>query len=249
MEVARHIAALDAAGRRFAEVVSGVDLDSSVPPCPDWDVRRLVRHLGGVHRWATRYVAEARTEVIDMDLEELVGGWPSDDQLVTWFVTGHRKLVDVLTAAPFDLNCFTFLAASSPLAMWARRQAHETSIHRVDAEAAGGTLTSFPTDLAVDGIDEVLTAFITRPRRGPRAPVEQRIQFAPNDDPSRWTVRFDSDSCWTERSGGVADVTVGGAASDLYAWAWNRPAIGEVMITGDAAVAVLWQETVHVRWS
>lgn len=249
MQVDRHIAALDAAGRRFVEVAAVAKLDAAVPPCPGWDLRELIRHLGGVHRWATRYVAEARLEVIDMDLEALVGGWPSDDELVAWFVAGHRELVEVLTAAPLDLDCFTFLAASSPLAMWARRQAHETSIHRIDAESVGGALTPFPVDLAVDGIDEVLTAFITRRGRGPRSPTEQSIQFAPHDDAARWLVRFDSQSCRTERTGGVADVTVGGAASDLYAWAWNRPAIGAVTITGNRTVAVVWQDTVHVRWS
>jgi len=40
-----------------------------------------------------------------------------------------------LASAPPDLDCLTFLAAPSPLAMWARRQAHETAIHRVDAES------------------------------------------------------------------------------------------------------------------
>ena len=105
------------------------------------------------------------------------------------------------------------------------------------------------TVLAVDGVDEVLTAFITRRRRGPRAPTEMRISFSPTDDAARWTVRFDSDSCDTERAARAADVVVAGAASDLYVWVWNRPSIGQVDISGDVSVAELWQETVHVRWS
>ena len=61
--------------------------------------------------------------------------------------------------------------------------------------------------------------------------------------------RFDSDSCATERLSGAADVTVAGAASDLYLWVWNRPTVGEVVLTGDRIAAETWQETVHVRWS
>ena len=34
--------------------------------------------MGGVHRWATGYVAKARTEYSPADLEVLVGGWPED---------------------------------------------------------------------------------------------------------------------------------------------------------------------------
>ena len=45
-----------------------------------------------------------------------------------------------LRSAPADLDCFTFLPAESARHFWARRQAHETAIHRVDAEnAAGGS--------------------------------------------------------------------------------------------------------------
>lgn len=249
MEVAEHLSALDAAGRRFVEVVAHADLDAPVPPCPGWDVRELTRHLGGIHRWATRYVAEARTAVIDADLEEIAGGWPTDADLVAWFATGHRALLDALESAPPDLECFTFLLAPSPLAMWARRQAHETSIHRVDAESAVGMVTAFPTKVAADGIDELLTAFITRPGRGPRASGEKSLAMRPIDDPAGWTVHFDANSCRTDRQAGAADVTVAGAVSDLYLWSWNRPPIGEVDVEGDLAVAQTWKDTVHVRWS
>ena len=58
--------------------------------------------------------------------------------------------------------------APPPRRFWARRQAHETTIHSVDAVAAA--LGRWPTAsdvtidpvLAADGIDELLTGFITR---------------------------------------------------------------------------------------
>ena len=53
----------------------------------------------------------------------------------------------------------TFLPAPSPLAMWARRQAHETSIHRCYAESATGATTGFDPTFAADGIDELLYGF------------------------------------------------------------------------------------------
>lgn len=249
MDIDRHIAALRSAGKRLAEVVRGADLDAAVPPCPGWTLRDLVRHLGGIHRWAARYVSEARIEVIAEDLDVLVGGWPPDRDLVDWFADGHRVLISALESAPADLDCFTFLEAESPLAMWARRQAHETSIHRLDAELACSTATGFPLELSIDGIDELVTAFITRPGRGPRADRPTSLALKPTDHSASWIVRFDSQACRTERAAGDADATVNGSASDLYAWVWNRPAIGEIVTAGDAAILETWRATVHVRWS
>ena len=106
-------------------------------------MRDLVRHIGGVHRWATGYVGDRRTEMWDVDHEDIAGTWPADLDLIDWFREGHTRLVHTLASAPPDLDCFTFLAAPSPLAMWARRQAHETAMHRFDAEGPGSTVTEF----------------------------------------------------------------------------------------------------------
>ena len=248
VEINEHIDALRVAGDRLAAVVAESNLDAPVPPCPGWDVRELVRHLGGIHRWATRYVTEARMAVIEDELEQIAGGWPRDADLVDWFRDGHGHLVRALEHAPADLECFTFLQAPSPLAMWARRQAHETSIHRLDAESASNAITPFRRDMALDGIDELVVAFITRRGRGPRSPLPTSLALVPTDASLRWTVFFDSESCRTEREEREAAVTVSGEASDLYAWVWNRPTIDEVTIDGDPAVARIWSEKVHVRW-
>ena len=138
MEVAEHIEALRLEGDRMAKAATAASPDAPVPTCPEWAVRDLVRHTGGVHRWATGVVATPRTEVWNVGLEEVVGTWPPDDELVEWFRPGRAGLVAALSDAPADLECWTFLRAPSPLAHWARRQAHETTIHRVDTELAAG---------------------------------------------------------------------------------------------------------------
>ena len=102
-------------------------------------MRDLVRHMGGVHRWATGYVAGRRTEPRGVGLEEVGGhlagrrrSWPPGSS------TGAPTSWRAGRAHPTTCECWTFLPAPSPLAMWARRQAHETAIHRVDAELAAG---------------------------------------------------------------------------------------------------------------
>ena len=138
MEVAAHIEALRAEGARMAAAVAASSPDAAVPTCPEWVVRDLVRHMGGVHRWATGYVAGARTELWARRAGRgrgLVADRPRAGGVAR---AGMRRPGGRAGRRAPDLECWTFLRAPSPLAMWARRQAHETAIHRVDAELAAG---------------------------------------------------------------------------------------------------------------
>lgn len=236
-------------GRRLGDVIDGADPDAPVPSCPEWVVRDLVRHIGGVHRWAATYVRDSRLTQIDQDLDELVGGWPPDSELVEWYRAGHESLVLALLEAPADLECWTFLDAPNPLAMWSRRQAHETAIHRVDAELAVGEPTGFDPDFATDGIDELLSCFITRPGRGPRSPVRRAIEVETTDTGQHWWVTFDEQGCVTTREPTRADVSASGLASDLYQVVWNRLAYESVRVEGDPSVVNALRDTMHVRWS
>ena len=148
MDVTDLIGALRREGALLAAAAERQALDAPVPTCPDWSVRDLVRHVAGVHRWATAIVTRARTEPFD-PFAELEGHWPADDALVDWFRAGHLALVTALEQAPDELQCFAFLPAPSPRAFWARRQAHETGIHRADVEGASGPITPYQPDAAV----------------------------------------------------------------------------------------------------
>ena len=123
MEIAVHIEALRHEGELMAAATEAAVPDAPVPTCPDWCVRDLVRHMGGVHRWATGYVAEARTEVWDVDLDDVVGTWPDDAALAGWLRDGCATLAGALAAAPPDLECWTFLPRRhrSPCGHGARR--------------------------------------------------------------------------------------------------------------------------------
>ncbi len=257
MDVATHIEALRREGELMAAATDVVDAVAAVPTCPEWRVRDLVRHTGGVHRWATGYVAQARTEVWDVDLDAVVGSWPEDSALASWLRDGCATLAAALEAAPSDLQCWTFLRAPSPLAMWARRQAHETAIHRVDAELAAGLARSaFTAAFAADGADELLTCFVPRRSTSLRAESPTTLGVACTDADSSWTLRIDADGVTTtagregELSGeSDAACTVRGAAADLYLALWNRPGAEALSIEGDRAVLDLFGESVQVRWA
>lgn len=235
-------------GEAMAVAVERAGLDEPVPTCPGWVVRDLTKHLGMVHRWATGYVADRRTEMWEVEDDDIVGTWPTDGQLVDWFRAGHRALVRALADADPDVDYWTFLQAPTPLSMWARRQAHETAIHRVDAEAVTGSVPTFPVAFAADGIDELLVSFITRRRTKLTADPPRTMRVTTSDTDGDWLVTIGPEGVITT-AGGRADATVSGPASDLYLMLWNRHGIDDLQIDGDRTVVELFRDRVHVRWS
>jgi uncharacterized protein (TIGR03083 family) len=237
---------LAADGPLLADAAGQAGLDATVPGT-EWTVRELVTHVGGIHRWAADIVTTCGHS-FDTDAGEAVGTGPSDPELIDWFRAGHAALVEALRAAPGDLDCATFLPANSPRHFWARRQAHETAIHRADAEAAAGKVTpvtAFDADFAQDGIAELLLGFAARKSNAIEHPGTIRLQ---PDDGSSWLITLGGERIVAERDAepGSAGVSVAGTSSALYLWLWNRPA--EVLVTGDDGVAALWRE-VRVTWS
>jgi len=253
VEIAEHIERLAADGPLLTAAAASTGPDAPVPSCPEWVVRDLVRHVGGVHRWATGIVTGPRTQPWRVDLDEVVGTWPDDAGLLDWFADGHAALVRALSAADPMLTCWTFLAAASPLAMWARRQAHETAMHRVDAElAARRPITPVPADFAADGVDELLACFITRPRRYPMSADPPRsLRVRCTDTAGDWLVQIGPHSVATTAPGADdgADCLISGPAENLYLALWNRRSSDGLTITGDDSVIYLFKDKVQVRWS
>ncbi|NGO06169.1 maleylpyruvate isomerase family mycothiol-dependent enzyme [Streptomyces sp. HC44] len=248
METAQLIGTLDAEGQLLAAAAEKAGTDAKVPTCPGWQVRDLVRHTGMVHRWATAFVAERHTSFHpDGGLPDLDG-----EELLAWFREGHRWLVDTLANAPADVECWSFLPAPSPLAFWARRQAHETTVHRIDAESAlGGKPSTIVVDFAVDGIDELLLGFHARKKSRVRTDVPRVLRVrAENAEGTGavWTVRLSAEPPAGERGETAeGDCELAGPAADVYLSLWNRRPFPSV--TGDSSVATLWREKSAVTWN
>jgi len=257
MDTAEHIDALRADGRALAEAARVAGLEAPVPACPGWHVRDLVAHVGGVHSWATAYVAGRRTEAMSAQERKTYRGQrPGDAELIDWYAAAHAGLVTALEEAPPDLECWTFLPAPSPLAFWARRQAHETAIHRVDAEAAAGKPGTQPDiALAADGIDELLAFFLTRPKIGPRADPGRNLGVRASDADEEWSVRIGPErvevlrgpgGVRTRAMGGSADCALTGTAADLYLFLWNRVGTEGLSVDGDTSLLDMWRESVRI---
>jgi uncharacterized protein (TIGR03083 family) len=243
MEVTALIGQLEQHGSAMAAAIGRAGLDAAVPTCPDWDVRALVEHTGMVHRWATGIVRDEPDASRNSD-------YPAPETgLLDWFVAGYTNLAAALKAAPADLEVWAFLPAPSPLAFWARRQAHETAIHRADAESAFGWVPSYDAEFAADGIAELLEGFNARRTAPLVADPGFRLRVLPIDVNASWVidVRPDGRSVTRDASGEV-DCTLTGTSDELYLELWNRGG-GSVAVTGDGRPMEIWRQLARVTWT
>jgi uncharacterized protein (TIGR03083 family) len=245
--------ALGAAATVLRANAAAAGLGASVPTCPEWTVRDLVVHQGMVHRWAASHLRgapETNPEAIALE------GLASPD-LLGWFDEGATALLQSVVDAPDDLEALVFLRDAPPSRLfWIRRQCHETTIHAVDAlsarlgRAPRAEETWIRPSIALDGIDELLTGFVPRPRQGVRhEPL--RILVAPMSTTRAWLLDVALDRAPTvtrlELDAGVPvpahDAVLTGEPVEVLLRLWSRggPPRDEL--------ERWWTDTVSVTWS
>lgn len=218
-----------AAALRAAAVAAGPDAET--PTCPGWTVHRLVRHIARVQAQVVLSLdadpaGEApRTERPPEDWDELLAFW--DDTVGT--------MLDGLAARGPGQPAWAF-AHFSGTSFWARRQAHETAIHRLDAEhAAHGDDVPhlvFDPAFAADGADEALTVMVAR------FPVDVAgtVLVHAADAGRAWLVTLTAGEKpvigkATELD---TDASLVGTADAVYRALWKRPSTA--VVNGDPAL-------------
>ena len=250
MEPAEYIDALEREGNRLADTADTIDLAAPVPTCPDWTLRDLLRHIGGIHRWAGEHIRDRLPRVLQVDdFRDLVGEWPDDPALVDWYRVELQLLLDTFRAAPRDIDCARFLKSPDPLTFWTRRQAHEATIHRVDVEAIVGRLTPVDPEFALDGIDELVDGFVPRPFMKLRSPEPLTLAIEPDDGDRTWVLTITEEPVTVSTGRAGADCTINGSASNVLFALWNRTNAGNLTITGRRDVFDLFRTKITIKWS
>jgi uncharacterized protein (TIGR03083 family) len=227
-------------------------LDEPVPCCEGWSVRDVVGHTGAVHRQKEAIVRERRVAG-EPESEEP----PDDNLLVSWFEDGADRLVVTLAGTDPATPVATWYASDRTVGFWYRRMAHETLIHRVDAEQAHGAISSIDPDLAADGVDEILRVFMADvPDWGSATERERTIRLMSGG--RAWVMR-DAAFSGTSPNGkrydrlqmfavdddhdGDTDTTIAGSPQALDLWLWGRGGLDELDITGNEDLVALLRET------
>lgn len=232
------VAAVRREGTAFAAAATAADPDDDVPSCPGWTVRRLVSHLSRVHRSAMNGVLDGTVEP-----PALAARPPDDAQLLAWYSEGLAKLLRVLEDAEPHLSDF-----------WPRRMAHESTMHRFDAElAAYSRAEPFDPALAADGVGEVVESMLgLRVADEPLASARGDVLVECTDTGDTWLVRLEPGKVTAERPERRPrrfDARIAGPAADLYLVLWGRLTLdpaepgrtrrGRVEVSGERALAAL----------
>jgi uncharacterized protein (TIGR03083 family) len=223
--------------------------DAAVANCPDWRMRDLLAHQGTVHRWATAILRGQRVDTEELEREGLAAA----DQRA-WLDAGAKDLLQALVDAPDDLDGSFFLADPPPPKFaWARRQCHETTIHAVDAMSASlgrpprANETWVRPELAADGVDELLTGFVPRPRQRLRSVEPLTVVVETTDTGHAWTMQVGPDPVVTTRERAPApDALLAGPAVQVYLGLWNR---GDEWEVSDPSFLARWREQTRIVWA
>lgn len=246
MDTGSHLHHLGAEARGFADDLTAAaaagQLGSRVATCPEWTVRQLAEHVGGIFRWSTRLVADGVG--VETWRSEMPIVYPADDaEVVAWFGASIDPMLDAFGAAPPMAPVWVW--GTDPHArFWPRRMLHEALVHRADLAATVGLDRPIDADLATDGIDEFLTNLPATARWG--APLDrlrgagETLSLRATDVPRCWRVRFEPTGWWWDRSDASTDADVAGSVADLYLNLQGRARPG-LTVTGAVAVVDRWR--------
>ncbi len=256
-------AELKASTAIIARLVADGDLTAPIPTCPDWTLRKLAAHVGRAHRWAAEITGTRSAEFIPF--RSVPDGKLPEDQreAAGWLEAGAERVIAAVREADGD-PVWAFVGnqptgSQVPAGFWGRRMAHETLVHRADAQLAAGEPVEVEPGLAADAIDEWLDVMsgsqLGQP--DPRAsalPAGATLHVhaalagraTPAEDldriPSEWLVSHGEDGVTVKREHAKADVAVTGPADRLLLVLLRRLPADDPPITvyGDAALLAGW---------
>lgn len=223
----------------FAIALETGEPEAEIAGCPGWTLPALGAHLGGVHRWARAAIITGAVPQLDPAADpaprDLAG-------IAAWIRDGGERLIATLGEInPLEPTWHPFLVEPKLAGLWMRRQAHETSVHRWDAERAIGLSPVIETAFAADGIDEYWTVMLPRLiTREQRTVPNSVIATSTTDTDQRWIVDGRSGAVLVGAAGDP-HAELHGTAVDVLLRLWGRPvAADSVAVTGDAGVAAEW---------
>lgn len=212
----------------MAALVVGTDLALPVPACPGWSLGDLIRHTGGVHRWAAEIVRTGeRVKFSDVDMDP-----PANDAgLATWLAKGGDLLIAALGEADPEKVVWTF-AGEAPVGFWSRRMLHETTIHRIDAQQALGDFLGFiDPEIAYDGIVELLDWLLPATGANDKVRALNRVGDSLHlhalDGPAEWTISLTEEGYDWANEHTKATVAVRAYLQELLLLMWNRRKLHE----------------------
>jgi uncharacterized protein (TIGR03083 family) len=208
----------------FAASIRGVDPATPVVTCAPWDIGQLAKHIGMIHRWATRMVRDRVTQRLSP--REIDMGMPSDRRdYADWVAAGAADLVTTLRAADPDAAMWAW-GTDQHVRFWSRRMLHETIVHRADAQISLGQTIEVDAAVAIDGVDEFFENLAPAASFSPKVDnlrgEGQSIHLHCTDADGEWMVELAPEGFRWSHGHGKGTVAIRGAATDLLLLVYGR---------------------------
>lgn len=235
------IGALRAEGPTFGATIAEAPLDIRVPSCPEWTMTDLVHHLGAVYRRASGIVSRGNTE--RPGPLTVPAGLPTGPAVVEWWRQEFDQLMTVLDQVDPEAPAWNFAPQPKRAGFWHRRTAHETVVHRWDAQMAVAAAEPIEAKLAADGVSEVLDTILPAGRRASEQPWHGVVQLVATDAGQEWYLRLrgvgvallDTDTI-LDSDDHHARAHISGTASDLLLALWGRLDFDALDVAGEAGL-------------
>lgn len=263
LEYDRYCAEVNVQLGLLRETLTGADLSSTVPTCPEWTLGYLARHVGGAVRWAARLVATRATGEIPEEDVPGIRGPEGDDPaaLDAWLA----ETAEIVAAAWDGVDADTAVWSWSDqhhAGFWARRMTHEVAVHRADAAIAAGVPYVVAADVAADAIDEWLeiVQFVQRTEVGDSAGelraavlgelfgggcgIHLHATDAGPELDAEWLIEFGAEGFTWRRRHEKATVAVRGPLTEVLLAFYRRRSLdgGGVEVLGERGLMDFWLE-------
>jgi uncharacterized protein (TIGR03083 family) len=217
---------------------SGQGVDAPVPTCPGWTVADLCRHVGSIYAHVARIVGERLTTSPGERAPAPDGVDPAG-----YVEETLDDLVEALGAAEPGAPVWNWSDEPDEAAFWARRMAHESAVHRFDAQRAHGVAQPVDDDLAADGLDELIDVIAPyRAKAGEDRPAHTYLLESAD---ATWELALGPDGLARTAALKTPDVTVRGTASALLLAAYNRVPWSSLDVDGDRAALEVWSASLR----
>jgi uncharacterized protein (TIGR03083 family) len=226
-----YLARLEEDAAAMAAAAGSADLDAPVMSCPGWSLADLVAHTAEVHYSWTENVARRITDQAGLAARPDFSP-PPRDKLIDTLRSNADRLISTLAAADVNQPVWNWSSTQpKTVAFVPRRMAHETSVHRWDAQSAVGAVQPIHSDLAADGVDEFF--YVHLPEEEAAPPDPGTVHLHRTDGPGEWLVRMGPEGVKVTDEHAKGDAAVRAGASDLVLMLWRRVPAGDLEVLGD----------------
>ena len=226
---------LNADYQLLAAAIPGAPVE--VPSCPGWTTNDLAKHMAHVYL-GQAFVVETGSQA---ENNEHLAPYPRTDDAMEFMSWGFDAITKALDINRLERPTWSWHHSDQSVDFWFRRMAHETVIHRIDAELAVGAVTKIDEALALDGVDEVLD-FLPLMGSWPEVPNVDfgivSIVASTKNGSKVWDLQFTDQAATvsaTEHPNAAARLVISGDAEamDLYLWGRIDSSDPRISITGE----------------